>query len=411
MPWAKELTAPLRHTNFRRLVTARTFAEFGNLVAPIALAFAVLDMTGSAVDLGLVVGARSLANVMLVLLGGVIADRLPRSVILQGTETAAALTQAAIAVSVLSGFASIPLLLALSVLNGAVSAMALPASSAIVPQTVPASLLQQANAVNRMLSNTARFAGAAAGGVLVAALGSGWAMAANAALFLLAALTYRRLRLAGSERPPKSRPFAELAEGWHEFRSRTWIWVVVLQFTVVNAAVSGGVLVIGPLIADGTFGRAGWGLVLAAETGGLVLGALLATRWRPNRALAIGVALVLCNALPLVALAKAPTLVLLIAAMLVTGVAIELGAVAWDVSMQENVPADKLARVYSYDVLGSLIAVPGGQIAAGTLVEHWGREPVLLCGAALVVVATLLALCSRQVRGLRRRTPASALVS
>jgi len=411
MPRASTVTAPLRHADFRRLVTGRTFAEFGNAVAPVALAFAVLDLTGSAVDLGLVVGARSLANVVLVLFGGVLADRLPRSVILQGTETAAAITQAAIAVSVLGGFASVPLLLGLSMANGAVSAIALPASSSIVPQTVPALLLQPANALNRILSNTGRFAGAAAGGVLVAAFGSGWAIAANAGLFLVAAFAYRRLRIPRAERPGKARPFAELAEGWHEFRSRTWLWVVVLQFMIVNAAAAGGILVIGPTIADGTFGRAGWGLVLAAETAGWVLGGMLAAHWRPDRALAIGVAFVLCNAIPLVALAEAPNLVLLVGVMALTGCAIEMGAVAWDVSLQEHVPPDRLARVYSYDVLGSIIAVPLGQMAAGPLAERWGREPVLLSGAALIVVATLLALCSKQVRGLRRLTPAPAPVS
>lgn len=411
MSRANTLTAPLRHADFRRLVTGRTFAEFGNAVAPVALAFAVLDVSGSAVDLGLVVGARSLANVVLVLFGGVLADRLPRSVILQGTETAAAITQAAIAVSVLGGFASVPLLLGLSMANGAVSAIALPASSSIVPQTVPAVLLQQANALNRMLSNTGRFVGAAAGGVLVAAFGSGWAIGANAGLFLVAALAYRRLRIARAERTGRSRPFAELAEGWQEFRSRTWLWVVVLQFMLVNAAAAGGIFVIGPTVADETFGRAGWGLVLAAETLGWVLGGVVAAHWRPQRALAIGVAFVLCNAIPLAVLAKAPNVVLLIAVMLLTGCAIEMGAVAWDVSLQENVPADKLARVYSYDVLGSIIAVPIGQVAAGPLAERWGREPVLLSGAALIVVATLLALCSKQVRGLRRHAPEAAPVS
>jgi predicted MFS family arabinose efflux permease len=177
---------------------------------------------------------------------------------------------------------------------------------------------------------------------------------------------------------------------------------------IVNAAAAGGILVLGPAIADETFGRSGWGLVLAAETAGWVLGGVLAARWRPSRALAIGVALVLVNAVPLVVLAKAPNLVLLVVVMLLTGGAIELGTVAWDVSMQENVPADKLAQVYSYDVLGSIIAVPIGQLAAGPLAERWGREPMLLTGAALIVVATLLALSSKQVRGLRRLAPAPA---
>lgn len=405
MPGDGALTAPLRHRDFRLLITGRTFAEFGNAVAPVALAFAVLDLTGSAVHLGLVVGARSLANVVLVLFGGVLADRLPRSVILQGTETAAAVTQCAIAVCVLGGFASIPLLVGLSVANGAVSAIALPASSAILPQTVPPALLTQANALGRMLSNMGRFAGAAAGGVLVAAFGSGWAIAANAALFLIAAIAYRGVRLARFERTGRTRPLAELAEGWREFRSRAWLWIVVLQFMVVNAVAAGGLLVIGPSIADDTFGRAGWGFVLAAQTAGFVLGGLLVAHWRPRRALAIGVAAVLVDAIPLAVLAKAPSLTAMIAAMVVAGAAIELFAVAWDVSLQEHVPADKLARVYAYDVLGSIIAMPIGEVLAGPLAEHFGSEKTLLCGSALVIVATLLALCSRQIRTLRRLTP------
>ncbi|SDX71475.1 Predicted arabinose efflux permease, MFS family [Amycolatopsis xylanica] len=411
MPGDGALTAPLRHRDFRLLTTGRTFAEFGNAVAPVALAFAVLDLTGSAVQLGLVVGARSLANVVLVLFGGVLADRLPRSVILQGTETAAAVTQAAIAVSVLGGFASVPLLIGLSVANGAVSAVALPASSSILPQTVPSALLTQANALGRMLANMGRFGGAAAGGVLAAALGSGWAIAANAVLFLVAAVAYRGLRLARFERTGPARPLADLAEGWREFRSRAWVWIVVLQFMIVNAVAAGGLLVLGPAIADDTFGRAGWGFVLAAQTAGFVLGGLVVAHWRPRRLLAIGVAAVLVDALPLTMLARAPGLMTMIAAMVVAGAAIELFAVAWDVSLQENVPQDRLARVYAYDVLGSIIAMPVGEVIAGPLAEHFGRERTLLWGAVLVVVATLLALCSKQVRGLRRLTPAPTPVS
>lgn len=158
------LLEPLRQRGFRALVTGRTLATFANSVAPVALAFAVLDLTGSAADLGLVVGARSIANLVLLLLGGVLADRLPRSVIMQGTEIAAGVTQGLLAVSVLCGFASIPLLVGLSLLNGAVSAISLPAAAAITSQTVPRTLLSQANALLRLLSNTGRIAGAGTAG-------------------------------------------------------------------------------------------------------------------------------------------------------------------------------------------------------------------------------------------------------
>ncbi|MEV6442823.1 MFS transporter [Amycolatopsis sp. NPDC051716] len=400
------LVAPLREAPFRALVTGRSLAQFGNAVAPFALAFAVVDLTGSAVDLGLVVGARSLANVLLLLFGGMLADRLPRSVILQGTETAAALTQAAVAASVLCGFASIPLLAGLGFVNGAVSAISLPAAAALTPSTVPGALLTQANALVRLLANTGRIAGAGLAGVLVAFAGSGWALAGNALLFLAAALAYRRIRLPRGERVPGSRPLAELAEGWREFRARAWVWLVVLQFMIVNAATAGALLVIGPLVADDTFGRTGWGFALATQTAGSLLGGVLAAHWQPRRMLFTGVAVVMAAALPMLALGQTPYLLPLLAAMFLSGVALEQFSVAWDVSLQENIPPDKLARVYSYDMLGSFVAMPLGQITAGPLAEHAGRSATLFGGAALVVVATALVLCSSQVRGLVRRAPA-----
>ncbi|MEV6876984.1 MFS transporter [Amycolatopsis sp. NPDC051128] len=402
------LLAPLREPRFRALVTGRTFADFANAVAPFALAFAVIDLTGSAVDLGIVVGARSVANILLVLFGGMLADRLPRSVILQGTETAAAITQAAIAVSVLCGFASVPLLVGLSLVNGAVSAISLPAAAALTPLTVPITLLAQANALVRLLSNTGRIAGAGLAGILVAFAGSGWALAGNALLFVAATLSYRRIRLPDGDRIPGSRPLAELAEGWREFRSRSWVWLVVLQFMLVNAINSGAITVLGPLVADDTFGRTSWGLALAVRTAGALLGGVIAAHWRPRRMLFFGVALVMVNALPIVALGVTPYLAPLLLAMFLGGIAIEQFSVAWDVSLQENVPPDKLARVYSYDMLGSFLALPLGQISAGPLAEHAGRESTLLGGAVLVVATTALVLCSSQIRGLVRRTPVSA---
>ncbi|MCR6481722.1 MFS transporter [Amycolatopsis sp. OK19-0408] len=404
---ATPLLVPLREPRFRALVTGRTFADFANAVAPFALAFAVLDLTGSAVDLGIVVGARSIANVLLVLFGGMLADRLPRSVILQGTETAAALTQAAIAVSVLGGFASVPLLVGLSLVNGAVSAISLPAAASLTPLTVPARLLTPANALVRLLSNTGRIAGAGLAGVLVAFAGSGWALAGNAVLFLAAAVSYHRIRLPRGERIPGRRPLGELAEGWREFSSRPWVWLVVLQFMVVNAVTAGALRVLGPLVADDTFGRTGWGLALAGQTAGSLLGGVIAAHWQPRRMLLIGVALVTVDALPMLVLGETPYLLPLLFAMFLTGIAIEQFAVAWDVSLQEHIPPEKLARVYSYDMLGSFVAMPLGQIAAGPLAEHAGREATLLGGAALVIGATVLVASHPQVRRLVRREPVS----
>jgi MFS family permease len=379
----------------------------GNALAPIALAFAVLDLTGSTKDLGLVVGARSVANVLLLLFGGVLADRVPRRLVLVVSSLLALLTQAAVAAVVLTGTATIGLLVALSVLNGAVAAFALPATSAMLPQTVPADLLQSANAINRLGANASMIAGAALGGFIVATVGPGWGIAIDAATFGVAAAFFALIRVP-AHRPAaeRARPLAELREGWAEFRSRTWVWVVVLGCCFFNAAEVGALHVIGPAVADETVGREMWGFVLATETAGMVLGAYVAMRLRVRRFLLVGVATTFGGALWIVALALAPVAGVLLPAAFLTGVLMEQLGVAWEVSIQEHVPADRLARVYSYDYLGSLMAVPLGQIAAGPLAEAIGARAALLVAGGIVSLSVVGMLASRAVRTLEHVVPA-----
>jgi MFS family permease len=396
----------LSHARFRWLVTARTTGHLGNAIAPIALAFAVLDLGGSVADLGIVVGARSIANIALLLAGGVLADRLPRALLLQGSSLAAAGTAALMAAGVLTGFASVPFLAVIALVNGAVAAIALPASYSITPETVPADVLQPANAILRIGTNSAQVTGASVGGLLVAGAGSGWAMVAVAVVFVVEAAGYVRVGGKRVDRP-RAHPLAELREGWSEFVSRRWVWVVVLQFMIVNAVMTGGGQVLGPVIADETFGRAGWGLALACQTAGAIVGGLVAVRWLPGRTLLYGVALVALFAAPLLALGLAPHLAVVLPAMFVCGLAMEQFTLAWDLSLQENVPGEKLARVYSYDMIGSYVAMPAGQLTVGPIAAAAGVAGTLVGGAVLIVAVTLAALTSRQVRDLRRlsRTP------
>jgi len=398
------MLAPLRHAPFRFLVAGRTTTMLGNAVAPIALAFAVLDLTGSARDLGLVVGVRSLANVIFILFGGVIADRLPRHLVMVGASVLAGATQAAVAVTVLTSTATIPLLLALSAVNGIAAAVAFPAIAAIVPQTVPSGMLQQANALNRLAFNSAMIAGSSLGGVLVATAGPGWGLAVDAGTFFLAGLLFALVRVPKTDQPPVlDRPgiFAEMRHGWTAFISRTWLWVVVAGFCVINAALSGSVSVLGPVVADASFGRTTWGLILAVETAGMIAGALVAMRVRVGRLLFYGVLWCLGDVLLVLALGLTSTVLVLLLAGFAVGFALEQFTVAWDTTMQEHVPSEMLARVYSYDMLGSILALPIGQVAAGPIAEHFGVRPTLVGAAALIAVATVAMLLSRDVRQLR----------
>jgi MFS family permease len=399
--------APLRHPAFRYLLAGRTIATVGNAVAPVALAFAVLDLTGSIAALGLVVGARSLTNVLFVLVGGVLADRLPRHLVMVASSLLAAGTQAAVATVVLTGTATVPLLMVLSAANGLVAAFALPATAALVPQTVPAGIRQQANALNRLGFNGAMIIGASAGGMLVAAVGPGWGLAVDAATFALAAGCFAAVRVPqarstpGAGRGPSF--FTELREGWTEFISRTWLWVVVLAFCFANAAIAGGVQVLGPAVADDTVGRRAWGLVLAAQTAGMVVGALVAIRVRVRRLLRYGVLCFAGEALLLLSLAFIPRVDTLLVSAFLAGLAIEQFVVAWDTTMQQQIPPDRLARVYSYDMLGSFIAIPLGEVLAGPVAHAFGTGPALLGAAGIVVLTVVGMLASRDVRTLEQR--------
>ena len=314
------------------------------------------------------------------------------------------MTQAVVAASVLADFATVPLLVTLSALNGAVAAVSMPASQALLPQTVPVVELRPANALVRMLTSGATVGGAAIGGTLVAVVGPGWGIAVDALSFLISGLLFARIRLApATDAPsPRSHPIADLREGWTEFVSRPWVWVVVLQFMIANAAFTGGLTVLGPTIADETIGRQAWGVVVAAVTLGFVVGGFVAMRWQPRYALRWGVLLTAVEAVPLLALAHAPSVVVLMAALFAAGLAMEQFGIAWDVSLQEHVPPERLARVYAYDMLGSFIAIPIGQIIIGPIAETYGAPAALNGASVLIVLATAGALCSRSVRMLAR---------
>jgi MFS family permease len=401
--------APLRYSAFRYLAAGRVVTMAGNAIAPIALAFAVLDLTGSVSQLGLVVGVRSLFNVVFILFGGVVADRLPRHLVMVVSSVLAAASQAVVAALVLTHTATVPLLMVLSAANGTVSAFAFPAASALLAQTVPEEIRKQANALNRLGINLAMITGASVGGLLVAGVGPGWGLAVDAATFALAGALFALVRVAdyrrSEERPSTIR---ELREGWTEFVARTWVWVVVLGFCFFNMALVGAVNVLGPAIADETFGRRLWGFVLAVETVGMVVGAVVALRLRARRLLLVGVVSCSGEAFFLAALAFSSDPLVLLPAAFIAGLALEQFGIAWETSMQEHIPADKLARVYSYDALGSFIAIPVGQVAVGPLADRVGPTGAMLVAAAVIGLSVVGMLASREVRTLEHNVkPAS----
>ena len=382
----------------------------GSAMAPIGLAFAVLDLTGSTSDLGIVLASRAVATIVLLLIGGVWADRLPRHVVMVTANVASGAIQAVVAALILTGHAQVWELAVLGFLNGASIAFFFPASSGIVPQTVPPELQQQANAALRLGLNTTNIVGAALGGLLVAATSPGWAIATDAATFGLAAAVIGAMHLPPGLRIPGSTVARELREGWSDFWSRGWLWAIVLQFGVVNAFESGAIGVLGPGVAKAHLGGpAAWGAILATTVVGNILSGVVMLRWQPRRILLVATLAVFPMTLPLLALARPAPLVVVAAAGFIAGFSVEIFGVLWDTAMQQEIPQEKLSRLYSYDALGSWALIPLALAVIGPVSVALGTRTTLLACAALVVGATAPVLLSRDVRHLERRSASRAL--
>ena len=378
-----------QHTSFRYLFFGRLFTVLGNGIAPIALAFAVLDIGGSASDLGIVVASRSLCNVLFLLVGGVVADRYSRSRVLVSSAVVAAVSQAIVAWSVLDGSATVISLTLLGALNGAAAGIALPASSALVPQVVPATDLRQANALIQLGIYGGTVMGASLGGIITSAVGPGWGLAIDALGFAVSVPLYFLIRVKSNKTAAsQGNILRDIKEGWAEFAGRSWIWSIVLQFAIINVAFNGIVVVLGPMIADVSFGRARWGIIVAAHSAGLIAGSFLAMKWHPRRDLFIGAMLAGLYALPIFMLSQDASAALLIVGFFIAGMSLGLFGVTWAHSLQTHIPPNKLARVYAYDAMGSFIAIPFGQLVAGPLATHFGMSAVLLMSALAVVMAT-----------------------
>jgi predicted MFS family arabinose efflux permease len=306
----------------------------------------------------------------------------------------------------LTGGAEIWHLAVVQVVRGTATSFFFPASAGLVPQTVSAARLQEANALLRLTQSGTNIVGAAAGGLLVAAVGSGWAIAFDGATYLAGAVILSLLRVTAAGRLSGSNTIRELREGWQEFSARTWLWVIVAAAAFTNAATMGGYVVLGPVVADRELGgAAAWGLVVSAGAAGFIVGGVVCLRLRPQRYLLVGTTALLLVALPLVALATHQPTAVVAAAAFASGFGLELFGVFWETALQQHVPLDRLSRVSSYDALGSFVFIPVGQTLAGPLSALVGIEETQLLCAAVVVGTTLAALSVADVRHLRRVEP------
>ncbi|THA78825.1 MFS transporter [Streptomyces sp. A0592] len=391
--------------NYTLLTGAAVVTNLGSHGALIASAFAVLEAGGSGGDVGLVAAARTLPLVLFLLIGGAVADRLPRHRVMVAANALNCVSQGLFAVLVLTGDPQLWQMMLLTALCGTGTAFFNPAAEGMLLSTVSGEHANRAFALFRMAMNGAGIGGAALGGAMIAAMGPGWVLAVDAAAFAIAGALRAFLDVSHtSDRAPGGGLLADLREGWVEFRTRPWLWSIVLQFSVVVAVVGAAEAVYGPLVArDQLGGPAPWGLALALFGVGTIAGAVLMVVWKPRRLLLVGTLCVFPLALPSAGLAVPLPVWGLCAVMFVSGAAIEVFGVNWMTTMHQEIPEEKFSRVSAYDWFGSVSMLPLATALAGPVESAFGRTEALWGCATLVVLVTALVLLVPDVRRMTRK--------
>ena len=390
---------PLRERNFRLLFAARGISYFGTYLAPIAVAFAILDLGGSATDVGLGFAAWTVAQVSTLAFGGVVGDRLPRRAVMIGSDAASFTVRAVMGGLLVAGHAQIWELIALQAVGGAAVAFYSPASYGLVREIVRPELLQQANSYLGIARYAAFPLGAAAGGTIVATVGSGTALLFDAATYGASALLLSQLRAESLSRAGQSF-LRELREGWSAFVEHTWVWVLCLWIALYFLITYAPFFVLGPYIAKHSMGGAGsWGAVVTGEGIGALLGSLAGLRLRPRRPLMTTGLLFLPTAIQSVLLAYHVSVLLLAPAAALAGFAFACGSVVWDTAIQRTIAPEKLARVAAYGWMGAMVFLPAGYALAGPISSVVGMRAYLVFGACWLVASTLAICRLPAVRG------------
>ncbi|MFJ4173604.1 MFS transporter [Microbacterium sp. NPDC089696] len=387
--------AALQDRGFRWFFLARAITLITGSMSSIALAFAVLEIDNEPQSLSLVLAAFTVSNIVFLLIGGVVADRVPRALIIQSCYVIDILSIGTMAALMFTGTATVPLLALLSVANGASTAFVLPAMQGIIPQLTTAEHLQQANAMLSFVRSATTIGGPVIAGILVSTAGPAWAMVVQAIGWAAAIPILALVRLPPPDHAGGTTFFHDLRVGWGEFWSRTWLWVIVLAFMVMNAIHIGAWGVVGPYVAknDERLGIAGWGWVVSAEGVGILLMTLVLLWFPLRKPLRYGMLGMALFALPLTMLGVHPVVVVLAIAAFLAGAGAEVFSTGWNLAMMENVPVDRLSRVSSYDMLGSYVVMPIGTLLYGWLITHADVQTVLVTSGVLyasIAIVTLL---------------------
>lgn len=401
MKYTRELWAV---TEFRRLLLARFISNFGNGLAPVALAFGVLDLPGAtATDLSKVMAAQAVALVIFLPFGGVWADRLGRASVISITDMILALFIATIGMLFVTGLATIPILMALNFVAGMLNALWWPAFPGLTPEVVRGQHLQSANGLIQMNANMALIIGAGSAGLLVEFFGAGVAIIVDACTFALAGLLVYSIRHVSKPHSGEYQSMViELRDGWKVFTSYRWVVVIVAAFSIIVMMTRAAEVVLGPVLMKEQFnGPLSWATVTSVMSIGMLVGALVGSRIKPKRPMVVAMVSVLAASAWMFAMAVPTNLFWIAVGGALWGFCIDLFGVFWFTALQTHVPKESFSRVASYDAFGSMLLGPVGVALAGPVVAVIGLQKTFLIGAIVVAVIVLLTLLDPAVRQVR----------
>ncbi|RFU86212.1 MFS transporter [Streptomyces triticagri] len=394
---------PLWTRDFRLFFAARTTSLLGDAMLPVAVTAAVLRAGFGTSGVGYALAALVGPFAALIIFGGVLSDRFGARRLMVVSDAARLGSQLVLALLFVLGAPQLWQILVLLALIGAGGAVFQPGVASIIPRI--AHDVQKANATLRIAESVTVVIGPSLAGLLLVVSAPATVVALDALTYAVSGaclLALRSVPMGAVPRQVVTSFRADLVEGWREFRSRTWLWSVIVVFMLWQLAGAGPTLTLGNSTLVTDYGESVFGLVMSALGVGSVLGGIVAIRLRPRRPLRAGaVAMTLWAGMPLsVALAlPAPAVA---ACYAVSGVGMAFWSVMFHTSVQTHVPQDVLGRVHAYDAAGSLVMKPVGQAVAGPLAVVVGTVPLLSVAAVLALVTCALLLAIPSVRGLGR---------
>lgn len=398
------LTA-LRSRDFRLLWVSQSVSMIGDALVIVAIGLFVTGLTDRSSDVAFVLAAYAAPLVAFVLIGGVLADRLPRQTVMVTSDLVRAVLHGTLAVLIATGTVRIWHMIVIGLLYGTAEAFFRPAYSGLVPQTVASDDdIQAAQALGGLSAELANFASPALATALVLGVGGGWAFGLDAATFLVsAALVVRVHARPRGERKARESMLTELHEGWRAVRERSWVLITIACFSAALLTALAPFFVLGAAVAKHTYGtEAVYGVANTAFGVGTITGALVGSRWKPKYPMRVGAAVSVLWPGALAIYAYGPPLRILYPLMAIAGAGIGLFAVLWETALAQRIPPHLLSRVSAWDWMGSLALLPAGYIVSGWLSQMVGDVRLLEIGGIVGTLALLLTLVPSSTRNLTR---------